>query len=164
MKTKQSLCIVELNIHILIFLNFFLISPVYFFLCRLRLACWQYVRTGISSWPKTSKKLTRLSSKRMSRSTSSTSREKKWHPEKKKVSRHTSLLLIYICVSVSTLCLVDLQSPTCIDFWTKFTHCSTRPTVRLALCPALKKTHYHVTRCFFCTGTLLVSKNIRPRL
>lgn len=68
---------------------------------------------------------------------------------KKKVSRHTSLSLIYICVSVSTLCLVDLQSPTCIDFWTKFTHRSTRPTVRLALCPALKKTHYHVTRCFF---------------
>lgn len=30
----------------------------------------------------------------------------------KKVSRHTTLLLIFICVSVSTVCLVDLQSLT----------------------------------------------------
>lgn len=42
-------------------------------------------------------------------------------------------------MSVSTLCLVDLTSLTCIDFWTKFTHCSARPTVRLVLCSALRR-------------------------
>lgn len=47
------------------------------FLSRLRRACWLYVRTGISSLPKTLKKPTRPSSKRTSRNTSSTSREKR---------------------------------------------------------------------------------------
>lgn len=77
-------------------------------LCCLRLACWPYVRTGISSWLKTSRKLTRRSSKRMSRSTSSTNRERnKYHPGREKGVQTLVCLLIYIRVSVSALCLGD---------------------------------------------------------
>lgn len=47
-----------------------------------RLACWQYVRIDTSSWQKTLKKLTRLSSKKMSKSMSSTSREESYNLQK----------------------------------------------------------------------------------
>lgn len=83
-----TLFIAQLNIYMLVLKSSLLCF--YFFLCCLRLACWQYERTGISSWPKTLKKLTRPSSKRTSRSTSSTSRER--------VCPDTQVLLIFTSV------------------------------------------------------------------
>lgn len=87
---------------------------VYFRPCCLRLACWQCVRTGISSWPKTSKKLTRLSSKRTSRSMSSTSRKRMLLEAEilNKMPRHTFLLSIYVCVTIYSVSYEHLWSPT----------------------------------------------------
>lgn len=90
---------------------------------------------------------------------SSTSREKITTTGKKRgVQTHKFVIDLRLCVCVYSVSFVDLQSPTCIDFWTKFTHCSTRPNVRLALSTALRKTHYHLMGVFY-TGTLLVPKN-----
>lgn len=113
-------------------INIYLIF-VYFRPCCLRLACWQCVRTGISSWPKTSKKLTRLSSKRTSRSMSSTSRKRMLLEAEilNKMPRHTFLLSIYVCVTIYSVSYEHLWSPTlALILGLNSPHCNTRPNDR----------------------------------
>lgn len=69
---------------------------------------------------------------------SSTSREKITTMKKRGVQTHKLVIDLRLCVCIYSVSFVDLQSPTCIDFWTKFTH-NTRPNVRLALTPALRR-------------------------
>lgn len=137
-------------------------SSVHFFLCCLRLACWQCVRIGISSWPKTSKKLTRPSSRKTSRSTSSTSRHKIRWEKKQGAQTHTCLLLIYVCVSVSTVGLLWICSPwpALISGLNLLQHKASRHISPVS--PALRRRT--TTWWSVCTGTLLVLWNIWPWL
>lgn len=106
---------------------------IYFFP---RLECWQYVKIDTLSWQKTLKKLTRLSSKKMSKSMNSTSKLQE------KVSRCTLLSLIYVCLWKwplrSSYC--DLHKLMEKLFW--FYHCRKLTT--------LENLHYPVIIWFVC--------------